>query len=239
MRHPLYHRPRIRFVETPIEGAEVPPAGGTAPAPDDNAPAGDDGTSPTAGDAAPAADGEAADETDWRAKFEAQQKINRDLERKQRGEAGTLKAERDALKAKLEGREAEHADLVKQAAVEKAAVDKANARIVRAEVKALAAKKLADPGDALKFLDLDAFEVSADGDVDADAIAEAIEELVRTKPYLAAEGGITPAFTSPGSRRKEQAGQVTQAQLDRMTPDEINAARAAGRLDGLLGTTTK
>lgn len=235
--HSLPRSRRIRLAETPVDaGAQTPPGSGSTTGPDGAAGA------PTDGGDEPADDEPGSkldDETDWRAKFEAQQKINRDLERKQRGEAGTLKAERDELKAKLEGREAEHADLVKQASLEKAAVDKANARIVRAEVKAAAAKHLADPADALKFLDLAEFEVSADGDVDGDAIAAAIEALVKSKPYLAAEGGSAQAFTSPGSARKEQGGQVTHAQLDRMSPAEINAARAAGRLTDLLGTSKK
>src|SRR5690625_6678195 len=54
--------------------------------------------------------------------------------------------------------------------VESEALAKANARIVRSEVKAAAAGKLADPSDAYKFLDLDQFEVDDDGNVDEDEI---------------------------------------------------------------------
>lgn len=68
---------------------------------------------------------------------------------------------------------------------------KANERILRAEVRAAATGKLADPADALKFLDLTQFEVGDDGDVDADEIADAIDDLIKNKPYLgaAAQGG--------------------------------------------------
>lgn len=69
------------------------------------------------------------------------------------------------------------------------ALAKANARIVKAEVRAAAAGKLADPADALNFIDLTEFEVGEDGDVDQDDIAEAIDDLLRRKPYLAAQGG--------------------------------------------------
>jgi len=58
---------------------------------------------------------------------------------------------------------------------------------VRAEVRAAAAGKLADPSDALRFLDLAQFEVGEDGDIDQDEIADAIDELLTQKPYLAAQ----------------------------------------------------
>lgn len=63
----------------------------------------------------------------------------------------------------------------------------ANQKILRAEVRAAAAGKLADPSDAPKFLDLDQFEVGEDGDVDQDEIADAIDDLLKDKPYLAAK----------------------------------------------------
>lgn len=62
----------------------------------------------------------------------------------------------------------------------------ANHKILRAEVRAAAAGKLADPSDAPKLLDLDQFEVGEDGDVDQDEIADAIDDLLKDKPYLAA-----------------------------------------------------
>jgi len=183
-------------------------------------------------------DQEAA-EVDWQAKYEAQKKVNRDLDRKVKGEAGTLNAKIAELQAKLDGKEQEHADSVKQRQVEEAALAKANQRILKAEIRAAAAGKLADPADALRYLDLSDFEVGPDGEVDASAMNEAIEALVKSKPYLAAQGGtgVTP-FETPGAHRKERAGQVTKAELDRMTDDEINAARAEGRLNSLLGITT-
>src|SRR5690625_7382824 len=73
--------------------------------------------------------------------------------------------------------------------VESEALAKANARIVRSEVKAAAAGKLADPSDAYKFLDLDQFEVDDDGNVDVDEIAEAIDGLIKNKPYIASHDG--------------------------------------------------
>jgi sRNA-binding protein len=73
-----------------------------------------------------------------------------------------------------------------KAEIEKAAMARANQRLVRAEVKAAAAGVLTDPNDAAQFLDLSSFEVGDDGEVDADEVKAAIADLVKKKPYLAA-----------------------------------------------------
>lgn len=73
------------------------------------------------------------------------------------------------------------------AEAEKAAITKANTKILRAEVKAAAAGKLANPALAVKLLDLSKFEVDDNGDVDAAELADAIDELLRDEPYLAAD----------------------------------------------------
>lgn len=93
--------------------------------------------------------------------------------------------------------------------VESEALAKANGRIVRAEVRAAAAGKLADPADALRFLDLDQFEVGDDGDVDEDEIADAIEELITQKPYLAAQRGEgdSKQKKAPKPDRRQGGGQ--------------------------------
>jgi hypothetical protein len=78
------------------------------------------------------------------------------------------------------------ADFLKREAATLAA---ANQRILRAEVRAAAAGKLADPADAQKFIDLEQFEVDEDGELDQGEIAKAIADLVKSKPYLAAQGG--------------------------------------------------
>ncbi len=110
----------------------------------------------------------------------------------------------EELKAKLAGK-AEDDD---QAAAEKvrreAAAEadaKANRKIVRAEVKAAAAGKFADPGDAVAFLNLDEFEVDEDGEVDGDAISAALDDLLKKKPHLAAQGGRRFAGGGDGGHR--------------------------------------
>lgn len=63
------------------------------------------------------------------------------------------------------------------------AVDALRDRLVRAEVRAAAAGRLADPADAVQFLDTTTF-VNSKGEVDGGAIAKAVDELLARKPYL-------------------------------------------------------
>lgn len=121
--------------------------------------------------------------------------------------------------------------------VEQAALSKANVRIVRSEVKAAAKGVLADPGDAYKFLDLDQFEVDDDGNIDSDEIADAIEELVKSKPYLAAAPARRFQGTGDGgaARKASRPKQLSRSDLKNMSPEQITKAQDAGRLDDLLG----
>jgi hypothetical protein len=80
-----------------------------------------------------------------------------------------------------------------------------NKRLVAAEVRAAAAGKLADPEDAIRFLDLDQFKANDDGDVDKKAITKALDELVKTKPYLAA-GATRPTGDADQGARGGPAG---------------------------------
>lgn len=60
-------------------------------------------------------------------------------------------------------------------------------KFVRAEVKAAAASKLADPDD-IRLLDLDEFKVAEDGTIQGD-ISAAVDKLIESKPHLAARAG--------------------------------------------------
>lgn len=182
-------------------------------------------------------------EQDWQAKFEGQRKVNRDLERKlkdtfaERDQLKARLAELEATVAKLQGREAEYAEQLKAREVEQAALAKASERILKAEVRAAAAGKLADPNDALRFIDLSSFEVGEDGEVDATQIAQAIDDLLVAKPYLAAQGGRRFQGTADGGAREgsTKPSQLTRKDLRGMTPQEIVRAKAEGRLNDLLG----
>lgn len=60
-----------------------------------------------------------------------------------------------------------------------------SSKFIRAEVKAVAAQKLADPDDA-RLLDLDGFGVNEDGTIKGD-IGAAVDKLIESKPHLAAK----------------------------------------------------
>ena len=85
-------------------------------------------------------------------------------------EASATDAEKAIAKARDEGA--------------KEARDKANARLLKAEIKAAAAGRLADPTDAVRLLDTDDF-TDDDGDIDEAKLKKAIDGLLKDKPYLA------------------------------------------------------
>lgn len=155
-----------------------------------------------------------------------------------------LKAERERRKAaegerdqlKSGGAADKDADQIR-AEADKAATAKANARIVRSEVRAAAAGKLADPRDALRFLDLTQFEVDEDGQLDEDDVADAIDQLVKDKPYLAA-AGKPQRFqgTGDGGARKGSGGvkQLGKKDLEGLSAEQIEAARLKGQLRDYL-----
>lgn len=124
-----------------------------------------------------------------------------------------------ALRAQVEGREAEHKATLDALRVEGEALSAANQRILKAEVRAQAASKLNDPKDALLYLDLSGFEVGEDGEVDGDAVATAIDKLITDKPYLAAQGTRFKGEADGGARKEPPAD------LD----GQIAAATAAGQ----------
>lgn len=152
-------------------------------------------------------------------------------------EARQAKAEIAELRAKLEGREAEHAKEQERQQAKDEALAAANQRILGAELKAAAKGKLADPSDAAVYINLGDFEVSDAGDVDTDALTAAIDELITRKPYLAA--GKPRRFegdADAGQKDGAKGAQITsREELKRMTPEQVVEAEAAGRLDKMLG----
>lgn len=155
----------------------------------------------------------------------------------ERERAKAAEAERDQLKQASQSDDAaKKAEAERQAAITEA-TKKANARILRSEIKAAATGKLADPKDALTFLDLEQFEVSDDGEVDSDEVAQAIEDLIKNKPYLAAAKASRFQGTGDNgaSGRKDGAvKQVTESELAKMSAEQIVKAQNEGRLADLL-----
>lgn len=157
-----------------------------------------------------------------------------------KAEARANKAELDRIKAELALKDKPAEEQAIEAAKAEAraeATQKANARILKSELKALATGKLADPTDAALYINLDDFTVDDNGDVDSDALNEAITELLTRKPHLAAvKPNRFDGDADQGAKGKNaKPAQLTQSELDRMTPAEVVAAQAAGQLNTLLG----
>lgn len=153
-----------------------------------------------------------------------------------RDEAKALKARLEALEAQAAGREAEHAAEIERQKLKDEALSVANQRILKAELKAAAKGKLADPADAALFINLAEFTVSDDGDVDSAALDAAISDLLTRKPHLAAKQGRFDGSADQGGKRSGgDASQITREQLKSMTPEQIIEAEAAGRLSTVMG----
>jgi hypothetical protein len=146
-----------------------------------------------------------------------------------------------ALQAKIDGKEAEHQKALEAQRVKDEALSAANKRILSAEMRAAAAGKLNDPADALAYIDLDSFEVGEDGAVDAEAIAEAIADLISKKPYLAAQSGQRFQGSADGGARNDatKVSQLSEADVKRLYAEkkyaEIDQAKKDGRLNDYLG----
>jgi len=158
-------------------------------------------------------------------------KTQRNAERQKRRDLESRIAELEKPKS-----DTPDADAIKSAAT-KEATTKANIRILRSEIKAAAKGVLADAADAFKFLDLSKFDVSDDGEVDEDEIADQLADLIKSKPYLAAQSGKRFQGSGDGGPRNGGSvkSQLGEADLASMKPADIEKARLEGRFDKLLG----
>lgn len=157
--------------------------------------------------------------------MKAKLKAAKASERAAKAESARLKAEQENA-----GKSADEQAISKarQEATEQA-TSAANKRIIRSEVKAAAAGKLANPALAVKLIDLEAIEVDDNGNVDEDAIAEAISDLLDENPYLAAQGGGSTKFDSARGKSRPKP-KLTKADLDKLTPEQVAKAYDEGRV---------
>ncbi|MFG2307659.1 hypothetical protein ACGFS9_03050 [Streptomyces sp. NPDC048566] len=154
-----------------------------------------------------------------------------------KGKWRTERARRRELEQQLAGKDGSDDAEAARRKAETEAVAKANTRILKAEIRAAAKGRLSDPKDALTFLDLDQFEVDEDGEIDPEEIEDAIDDLLKTKPYLAAATAKRFQGTGDGgaARKASRPKQLTRADLKSMSPEAIEKARIDGRLDDLMG----
>lgn len=171
-----------------------------------------------------------------RAALAAERKARRDAEKARRAAEKELADLKAAQQAKKDGDDAQSAADQARRDAEAAATRKANERILRAELRAAAKGVLVDESDAAVFIDLSQFEPDDNGDFDASEISEAISDLVRRKPHLAAKaGGFEGGDSGGGPRSGGRVPQLTKADLKRMTSAQIVQARKEGRLNRLQG----
>lgn len=162
---------------------------------------------------------------------------------KERDERKALAAENAALKATAGAKDDSEKDEPTTDQIREQARKEARAESLREraldKVEAKAAKLFADPEDARALLasKVDKF---IDGDeLDLEAITEALEDLLKKKPHLAATGGQRFNGSADGGARKGSGkpAQLTEQDLKRMNPRQIVEAQAKGQLDDLLGVT--
>jgi hypothetical protein len=92
-----------------------------------------------------------------------------------------------------------------------------------------------DPEGALEFLlgpDIDLLDFDEDG-VPLN-IEDAVRGLTEKRSYLVANGANPATSADQGARGGSAPTQLTEADLQNMTPREIVDARNEGRLDNLL-----
>lgn len=107
------------------------------------------------------------------------------------------------------------------------------------KIEAKAAKLFADPEDAAALLARKVDDFIDGGKVDTEAIEDALADLLKKKPHLAATVGKRFAGSADGGARKgSKPDQLTRQDLKHMKPDEIVKAQEEGRLNDLMGVTT-
>lgn len=198
-RHPLTGEP-IKAVGHGKRGPIWPILGASDDPPPADPPPGND----------PPSDDPPAD--DFEAKFNAQRTINRQLEKDAKPFFAALKAHglstADAValieKAKSTPPKGDDdpidADAIRRDA-EKSATEAANAKIIRSEVRALAAEAFANPADALHNLDLSDYEVDDNGELtDPKKVKADLAQVIKDNPHYAKKGTGPRPDPSQGPR---------------------------------------
>lgn len=184
-----------------------------------------------------AADADTDDEQDPDGADQLQDAGKRALEAmkaKWKAEREKRKALEQQLTSKTDAEPVDDAEKIR-ADAETAANQRANARILKSEIRAASAGRLSDPADALRFIDIDQFDVDDDGAFDQDEIREAIDALLESRPYLAAQGQRRHGDGGNGPRgRSNRLPQLTSADIEGMPAEAVLAARKAGQLKDLL-----
>ncbi|MEV7013279.1 hypothetical protein [Streptosporangium sp. NPDC051022] len=134
-------------------------------------------------------------------------RAQKELERKLQEFEDRDKSDLEKVTARAEGAESRVQGLITKA--------------VRAEVRALATAKFADPADAIAFLDLSSY-ADEDGEIDAERIQTDLADLLERKPHLAKK------VPQPEPEPKRPAPDRTQA-------SSANSPRSSNPVDEFAG----
>lgn len=164
----------------------------------------------------------ADDDKDWKAEAEKWKALSRKNEN----------ASHDALR-ELEKLRAERMSDTEKAIAEaeqrgaQTAAEKFQRKLAEASFKAAAVGKVADPDAILDLVDVSKF-ITPEG-VDDESIAAAVERFAKAAP-------AQKKFGLPdGGPKGDQPVQLTETDLQRMSPEQIVEARAKGQFNDLLG----
>lgn len=116
----------------------------------------------------------------------------------------------------------------------KAAVDRANQRLIQAEILTAAMKhKAIKPEHLHRLIDTDTVTVADDGQVTG--AEEAVSAFLEANPEYVGKSTPPPGEADQGAR-KAAPNQLTREELASMTPEQIRKAVTDGRAASLLGT---
>lgn len=155
---------------------------------------------------------EVLEEKDWKAEFEAQQRINRALERKSKKDFASLQEFQKAATKPAVADEAPDPEKIR-AEIRTELQAATNTRLIAAEAKAALAGKVHKPATALRLLDLSDVEVDADGNVDTQALDDLIVKLLEDEPYLAVAQGTPQRFQGKADQGPQGAAKSEEQRL--------------------------
>lgn len=214
---PLYISPRTGRVFWPIMG-------GSEPAPEPPAPEPEPEPKPDPGQGDPEPEPEPT--TDYKGKFEAQQKVNRDLERKLNETRNAQQSQLDTIAKALGLKGDEPPDPAKL--TEQVTREQQNARDAQVQLAIYRSARDAG-GDPDSLLDSASFLRSL-GDVDpadSEAVAKAIKEAVTANPRLGVEDDKKPRSPRPDPTQGRQPANPSDPRAADLA--QIEADLAANR----------
>lgn len=155
---------------------------------------------------------ETPEDKDWKAEYEAQQRINRSLERKSKKDFARIQELEKSTPAVTSPEDAPDPEKIR-AEVRAEFAEVTNKKLVAAEAKAALAGKVHKPATALRLLDLSDVEVDADGNVDTQALDDLIVKLLEDEPYLAVAQGTPQRFQGKADQGPQGAPKPEEQRL--------------------------